>query len=898
MKRTKNLKNQRGSALLLTLGILSLVMIMAMSFAFSARTTRQVAKVNADQVKARLLAESALERVLAAMKHAYQDLSTPPVSRPYPPQTTLPSMNFTSSGGQGHIFSSDGSTPTPEEVNDFSEQIPYSSAVSDEIYFLPILRHITPAAPQPTFQKVGIDLNSDGDINDSDEVTGRIAFLLLEEANKLDVNQMLSLNSTVPFVQSGQDRLAPFSETYASATDFLYTILGTGVTSISFDANNSYEGNTLRLGLNMQEMQLPYEYFTYLPPGYTGTKAQWFSYAHLWKTKWATSPGDELKYTFFSGEDIEAYWDQASENATVGTGERQRFDVTGWEWRCQTIANSTGWQHPDSAATASAKADYARSLVTALTGTTLRPQFFSGTTPAAVAPVEDISSVMTFPSNFGIPYLQGLATKDQIAANMVDFCDNDNAATYFPSTYSLDSISSPDYFGNEGVLYFNEVVAKVVAYKTPNATDPLSSDYSLEVVLYPEMLNIFAIDKPVGRIRIRLVGGAQINVGGAGYVDLPSFNSTVPLDFTWSKPSPDAKSLGFYLPSNVVMPLGTQTVLDTTSVSVKFQVTRIVMISDDDVSSRFYDTGYCDSPCSVEIDAKSYADAPGYPVCISWEVGDIRLNHKSTSWTVRVCEAGQDELYATTPNCPTLDAVNLHFAAELASSVSPDVEDYVGMDFSTAVKTFSTAFIADLPFRSLWELGAIHRGEKFRTINIADVDKAILDQVKIGPLKRTRGKFNLHSLNPAAIEELLGNINVSTSYDAVTSGEAATVTAAPGSLPATLTSSRGDFADVLKYSTGTNDRAQEALIGRTANLLTTRMDKYSILVVGQALKGLDGVTATTWPDVQKTVVNPIEYPTGSNYYYSILGTQRILAHIVRDAWRNEYKIVQMQLLED
>ncbi|MBR0460219.1 MAG: hypothetical protein IJJ26_13365, partial [Victivallales bacterium] len=71
MKHNKR-KNQRGSALLITLGILSLTLILAMSFAFSARTTRQVAKISTDSVRAKLFTESATDRVIGAMRNAFK----------------------------------------------------------------------------------------------------------------------------------------------------------------------------------------------------------------------------------------------------------------------------------------------------------------------------------------------------------------------------------------------------------------------------------------------------------------------------------------------------------------------------------------------------------------------------------------------------------------------------------------------------------------------------------------------------------------------------------------------------------------------------------------------------------------------------------------------------------
>ena len=291
------------------------------------------------------------------------------------------------------------------------------------------------------------------------------------------------------------------------------------------------------------------------------------------------------------------------------------------------------------------------------------------------------------------------------------------------------------------------------------------------------------------------------------------------------------------------------------------------------------------------------ADAVGMEMAspFVYEVRDPRVNHVSSCWE-RALDAGGAPNFSG-----TFGADNQNFKPNGITDDSIDYEQDVTFG-GASPNTFSTAFIPNRPFRSLWELGAIHRGEPYRTLNIANHDRAILDQVKIGPIKKTYGKFNLNSANPAAVFELLKNIDVTTGYDGVkvSNPETETVTAAPCAPPPSPCSySRGDFATVLAayYGAGANDRAREALIGRTANLLTTRMDKYSILAVGQALKSLDGagITPLNWNDVKKTVINPLEYAGG---YYSILATQRMLVHVVRDAWRNEYKIVQMQLLED
>ena len=81
-KTKKDRQNERGSALLLVLGILSLVMIMGMSFVFTARTERHVAQANSSQMSAKLIAQSALNRIISDMGYYFRDDDEKPL--PYP----------------------------------------------------------------------------------------------------------------------------------------------------------------------------------------------------------------------------------------------------------------------------------------------------------------------------------------------------------------------------------------------------------------------------------------------------------------------------------------------------------------------------------------------------------------------------------------------------------------------------------------------------------------------------------------------------------------------------------------------------------------------------------------------------------------------------------------------
>ena len=60
-------RRERGTALILTLGILSLLLIICMTFAFEAQSNTQAAETHADGVRAHLLVESAVQRAISTI---------------------------------------------------------------------------------------------------------------------------------------------------------------------------------------------------------------------------------------------------------------------------------------------------------------------------------------------------------------------------------------------------------------------------------------------------------------------------------------------------------------------------------------------------------------------------------------------------------------------------------------------------------------------------------------------------------------------------------------------------------------------------------------------------------------------------------------------------------------
>ena len=282
-----------------------------------------------------------------------------------------------------------------------------------------------------------------------------------------------------PFVEgNGSAYEARLARTGSEAADdFAYNIAG-------YDSSNDpirsiTESNTLRLGLNMQELHLDSAFFSNLKQG-TDFRIPWLSYFHLAKSSGQYSGINLFKYTFFSGDDIEAYWDDTN------GAERQRFDITSAEWAPDT---DNGWEDSDTVSGISfnkqhylsSTSPFANDLIDALCGDSERELFFSNYTNMELAASPIFQSGST--SKFGIPHLHSLgALGKQIAANMIDFCDEDSFATLPEVTiksgdtikdYLLKIKDDIEYCGNEKVPYFNEFSFSLTGYRSlPTYVDP------------------------------------------------------------------------------------------------------------------------------------------------------------------------------------------------------------------------------------------------------------------------------------------------------------------------------------------------------------------------------------------------------------------------------------------
>lgn len=278
----------------------------------------------------------------------------------------------------------------------------------------------------------------------------------------------------------------------------------------------------------------------------------------------------------------------------------------------------------------------------------------------------------------------------------------------------------------------------------------------------------------------------------------------------------------------------------------------------------------------------------------------------------------------------------------------------------TMNSTLSTYFIPNNPITSLWQLGAIHRGEIGQTINLKkfcefggddkmthlyeDGDAWILDYLKISSLDAyngIRGKFNPNCFNAGAYRYLFANIpaNEDANDTMIYANGHPSVTVnrnsyykdfiEPGYTGTTFdlefnvfkfkdfhgdhgkTAARAqswspvqaffNFVDINGGGGGKlkcNDRVAESLIGCTAGLLSTRYETYTVVAVGQKLQFI--VRADELPpndDARNNFLKQIVNQKNINgNIYSILGTQVRLVTLVRDCWFGNIKVVKTQNL--
>lgn len=772
-------RKEKGMALLLALAMLFMLLLMAISFATTASIWRKAAKNSNDLTVARLLAESAVQRAIGAMRF----------------YSTISSTQFYDV--RTHMGLSD--TTIVDEVAANKENCDFlyrlETVNSDVEYEWP--SNYDPADSYAVHWQYIYNGLSGAD----KRIIGRIAYLTVPIGGKLDPSACVDHNVTpgnavnengADEERNGRDvkeinikSLDPSSDTFLPPA-----IVG------KFSSTNASPAGKLTDGSRWIDW------------------ADLFSSSKLDITDKTQKEHFKIWFTLDSPPDPEAFWMDVNTNGVIDSGELyHRFNLARTNWDTMTVNNILDYP-----------AAYANSPST-----------------------NDGNGIRWLKNYTNLPpgtFADAATRAKQIAANLMDYCDENSDVTSDSADWST---TDPTYTGNEKTPYINEIGIEFqldVDITKPKGGGGSKRQVSMNFYIRP--------------------GAEIINMTGENLGSAANMNIQGKVNFNWSckrehlgqpKTADDHEEI---VPFNISWPLtsiGTsgykftwanqyslfthEEEIDPPPIiyceNIKIQITKARL----DYNSKNPDNTYSMKPADfAKLDATSewsniqvlfYSINPGNgnnrhdsnKFYFSYQADDPRQNLNPDDWLKGVYSA----VNATYDTVGTPDAQNSLVSCSLNGDAEPG---------STPI-TISTAYVRNGPMKSPWELGRIHRGAKWETLNLhtynesdgfagvsstagigayASGDANILDQIKMGGDVSTYGKVSVNSGNERVLRALLAKIRVGVPLP--NSGSDNIDGNADDSSPG----SKGDGTE-LNYDTGVTDIAK-AIVYSGARPFKTR----------------------------------------------------------------------------
>ncbi len=870
MKRLRHSAKQRGIALMMTLGILALLLIMAMSFAYTARTERLAAGVNTDLIKARLLAESAVERAIAFMRESYSG-NPGPGREFFTPSAATSEPAWVDRGGRYLGSVSTVQRSVDDTQFDVREALATTIRVNTNTY------DFTPA--ESLHNAVGwIPIKVDHGAG-AESCIGLVAYLVIEETGKLDPN------TAIKDIDTG------------------YLPMYSGITTPITETTGSPE---TRLGLDIGEVALA--------DAYQEDASQNYSFGNTYGDAFL----NRLVAPTYAWDSLHTVLNRFRLPAalTINQSWLNRFI---WSLRPWSIPEPEAYQEtfPGPA--------YHRCPINDIDWNTIDV----GTFPIAKV---DAGSAYPGAAALGIPWVAQMtgttpSTANQIKANIIDFLDDDVGGTPPTATendYTTDAsghqIGTASYVGLEAVPFVNEVFVRTRYTGRRLMGGPLPAPYThaevdLNVDCAAELACLYDLDR-VGvqttislEIRARTADASRVTASQFVTITPASVTTNVGADrypvTAWGS---QTITFSFDL---LAFPM-----LMMQGVTVEIRGVRVAVagVAGIPVATNLWDLAELPT-CPQALPTNSTGLVLGGPAyAVSAEVLDPRCNLLATDWA---WVAGPAASSGATPTVGTPGSLNTR-------CVDPGNGDQDSSDPTT----WSTNFIRNGDVQSFWELGAIHRGEPWRTINLHSYDLTagvgtyeygdwpLLNQIRlsIGAPEPTRGLVNVWSVAPQVWKPLLQGLHYGSDYDDATSGTALTSNTDLVAAAGALNSGAPRWADgnphlhgraaLLEYRALTDgslaallpgqatDARQEEITGKMAGLFTDRTAYVTIIASAIAADDVGPLP----PGMSSPPDDWIEYQAGR--YCRPMAEQRVMATVARDVTTNRFRILSFRYLED
>ncbi len=504
------------------------------------------------------------------------------------------------------------------------------------------------------------------------------------------------------------------------------------------------------------------------------------------------------------------------------------------------------------------------------------------------------------------------SARKQIAANLIDYNDTNSIATTDDSNY-------PTYVGLEKCPYINEVRLKFSGYVSEILFIYLCSISIDEASL--ELLNLYDSGNMASSGSITLSGQFKWSPNPNGNDHIESFSNvsfSIP-QTTGSKAYSDASissSISLFASPLCFAALGSPSSI------TEFKITDLkVRLSD--TSNNLYDFAYVDTGYGTPSILTSNGSAQN--LYIDYQIDDPRQNLLASDW------GGPTSISASANG--NLGSIN---TAKCNPNPGGNTDPEPGI---TEPYDVSTAFIRNSRMLSPWELGAIHRASKWKTINLkqynstedmsgggnsySDGDANILDQIKMTDKTQVYGKISINSKNLDVLRVLFQKIRIAsgylvpgwlTAYEVnadIAENLANNLMTYNGSYNnrteflgnSVLVSLFTDYNSIGGNLQQTNDAKKEELIGKFINLTkASEANLFTIIAVGQAIKDIGGVTlykdlngdGDTNDDGEQIQTAAGRFDINAD---EIIATQKIMATVQKSSSGDTFRIQKLQYID-
>ena len=787
------IRNQRGVALIFTLGILGLLTVMALGFASTAMLNQKIASNSAGASSARMLAQVGVQRALTAVALYTADAANNAVGF-----SDIFSREY-GSGKTGNQNTCDFIWKLTTKIND----IP--------LYELPV----------DYDNKSGVTWQYVTDPSDTTNNTliGRYAYVVVPYYGALD-----------PSVNYGQSF---GTDSVANPDNKLFTVY-----NIDMDKGIS-KGLKDTFGITSLE-KTDGAIKTSLDDVYGKRFYDLSDYVKriLYDKSWGEATGFEnmLKRMklFYYLKNIfainpyaypEAYWIDCDK-----TGSDQKRASDHYLHRLSLDALADFWRSSLSASTG----DFSN-IINGLTN------------PDNISSLSYSSTVSAISESTAIPWLAAWTAssessdwktkvdleKKQIAANLIQYnldADKPSVSNVATNAFSDTDVKGPEleYLGIGRHPYINEIGVEAYVAGESNLTGAADEDKTLTYTLKPflsfsaELINMYTADytaEQLSRYKLYFYGRFSFTCrktpGGTDLItwstgESGESNSSILLGSV----SPGAFSNGYtqmtFDYTNSILSDGVKTKLespdltgtltipagtDTTDYQSKYliitgmnlQITKVVLVAD---STLIRDYAMPEAASTGETPVGEMVvltDSPNHYVK-SYQTADPRLNHYPTDWK-------KGEKYNTTAAYGEAPALTGDFTEVTIGTKNKPLDAYTGKfngtDYDketvteiactgTATGRLSSAMIRHGKMRSLAELGLIHRASPFQTLNLKKAryikrdtelkkaggasykegDANILDQLKLrgNDVMKQYGKVNINTASHETLQALFNSV--------------------------------------------------------------------------------------------------------------------------------------------